>query len=152
MTGVAIIASDLPVHLLAEATGRLHDRAGCLEARFEWWHEPAVLPVRWDGALRLVRWGTKNRRDRVPQGMSLTVEQVESGILGCNRLDDVMIPANFGFHRGTWFLIHEGVRGVLLPEHPAGPLAYLLMQPASNYYRNMTGQSPFMPVFVNQTI
>ena len=63
-----------------------------------------------------------------------------------------MIPANYGFQRGTWFLIEEGVRGVLLPETAAGPVAYLLVEPSTNYYRNMTGQSPMMPVFVNQTI
>jgi len=28
----------------------------------------------------------------------------------------------------------------------------MLTEPASNYYRNMTEQSPMMPLFVNQVI
>lgn len=76
----------------------------------------------------------------------ITVEQLDS--LG--RCEEVVIPANYGFQRGTWFLIAEGVRGVLVPERPGGPVVYLLVEPASNYYRNMTGQSTLMPVFINQ--
>ena len=150
MTGLAIITSELPVHLLAEVSDRIHDRAGCAEVRFEWWHNPALLPVRWDGALRLVPWGSKIRRSRLPQGSCLSQEQVAAGLLACP--EEVMIPANYGFHRGTWFLIEEGVRGVLLPETEVGPVVYLLVEPSTNYYRNMTGQSPMMPVLVNQTI
>lgn len=32
------------------------------------------------------------------------------------------------------------------------PYIYILMEPASNYYRNMTEQSKTMPVFVGQVI
>jgi len=152
MTGLALVASELPVHLLAEVTDRVHDRAGCTEVRFECWHDPAVLPVRWDGSLRLATWGSRDRRSRIPQGHTLSREQIVAGLLGHARLEEVVIPANYGFHRGTWFLIEEGVRGVLLPEAPGGPVVYILMEAASNYYRNMTGQSQFMPIFVNQTI
>ena len=150
MTGLAMITSELPVHLLAEVDDRIHDRAGCTEVRFEWWHDPALLPVRWDGTLRIVSWGSKIRRSRLPQGSCLSEEQVVAGLLTCP--EEVVIPANYGFHRGTWFLIEEGVRGVLLPETAVGPVVYLLVEPSTNYYRNMTGQSPMMPVFVNQTI
>jgi hypothetical protein len=34
----------------------------------------------------------------------------------------------------------------------AGPVAYVLTRPATNYYRNMTQQSPTMPVLVDQVI
>lgn len=85
---------------------------------------------------------------RLPQGSALTVDQLES--LG--RCEEVVIPANYGFQRGTWFLIAEGVRGVLVPECPGGPVVYLLVEPASNYYRNMTGQSALMPLFINQVM
>jgi hypothetical protein len=148
MTGLALITSELPVHLLADVADRIHDRGGRTEVRFDWWHEPALLPVRWDGALRLAKWGSKDRRGRVPQGSALTAEQ--AGIL--SPTEEVVIPATCGFHRGTWFLIEEGVRGVLLPECPGGPVVYMLVEPASNYFRNMTGQSAMMPVFVNQVI
>lgn len=147
MTGIALLTSELPVSMLSEVADRIHDRAGKLEVRFEWWHEPTLLPVRWDGALRLLPWGSKVRRSRLPQGGLLTREQVESGIL--TGIEEVVIPANYGLQRGTWFLIEEGVRGVVVPE---APVVYVLMDRATNYYRNMTGQSTTMPVFVNQTI
>jgi hypothetical protein len=64
-------------------------------------------------------------------------------------VDEAIIPANYGLQRGTWYLIEEGVRGIVVPE---APLVYVLMEPATNYYRNMTGQSALMPVLVNQRI
>ena len=72
MIGIAVVASELPVHLLSEVADRLHDRAGCLEARFDWFHAPALLPVKWDGALRLLP---------LPIGSSLT----KAGRRGCHR-------------------------------------------------------------------
>jgi hypothetical protein len=152
MTGLAVVTSELPVHLLQDVADRIHDRGGCAEVRFEWWQDPAVLPVRWDGAMRLVPWGSKARQSRLPHGSCLSREQLAGGLLAHARPEEVVIPANYGFHRGTWFLIEEGVRGVLLPHPVSGPVVYLLVEPASNYYRNMTGQSPMMPVFVNQII
>ena len=68
MIVIALVASELPVHLLSEITDRLHDRAGCLEARFDWYHDPALLPVKWDGSVRLLRWGCRGRRSPLPVG------------------------------------------------------------------------------------
>ena len=42
----------------------------------------------------------------------------------------------------------SGIRGVVLPDMPGGPVAYMLVTRASNYYRNMTEQEPLMPVLV----
>jgi hypothetical protein len=66
--------------------------------------------------------------------------------------EPVVIPANLGQHRGTWFLIRIGVRGVVLPDVAGGPVAYMLVRPSTNYYRNMTEQEPLMPVLVKQII
>ena len=51
-----------------------------------------------------------------------------------------------------WFLVEEGFRGVVLPTGPRGPVVYMLTEPATNYWRNMTEQSDTMPVLVNQVI
>ena len=147
MTSIALIASELPVHLLSQVSDRIHDRFGQSEVRFAWWQDPALLPVRWDGALRLLQWGNKVRRSRLPHGGFLTLEQFEGGIV--TGVEEAVIPASYGFHRGSWYLIEEGIRGIVVPE---APLVYVLLEHASNYYRNMTGQSPWMPVFVNQVI
>ena len=150
MIGIAVVASELPVHVLSEVTDRLHDRAGCLEVRFDWHHNPALLPVKWEGAFRLLRWGSRERRSPLPFGPSLTISQIEAGIVA--DLDDAVIPASLGLHHGTWFLIEEGIRAVVVPDARGGPVAYMLTEPSTNYYRNMSGQSKLMPVLVNQTI
>lgn len=147
MTGIALIASELPVAMLEPVIDRLHDRGGCPEVRFENWHDPPLLPVRWDGALRLMRWGSHDRRSPLPHGGLMTRQQMDAGMLA--DVDEVVIPANYGYQRGVWFLIEEGVRGVVVPK--AG-VVYVLMEAASNYYRNMTGQSVLMPALINQVI
>ena len=147
MTGIALIASEFPVSLLEPVIDRLHDRGGCPEVRFQSWHNPPLLPVRFDGALRLLQWGSHDRRSPLPHGGLLTRQQMEAGMLA--DVDEAVIPANYGYQHGVWFMIEEGVRGVVVPE--AG-VVYVLMEPATNYYRNMTGQSALMPVLVNQVI
>lgn len=68
------------------------------------------------------------------------------------RPEEVEIPAMLGFHKGTWYLVDEGIRGVVLPDVPGGPVVYMLTEPSTPYYRNMTGQSPFMPALIGQVI
>ena len=53
-----------------------------------------------------------------------------------------------GPESGTCFLIETGIRGVVVPGNT--PVVYVLFEPSTNYYRNMTGQSPLMPVLVNR--
>lgn len=55
-----------------------------------------------------------------------------------------------GRESGTWFLIETGLRSVVVQGNT--PVVYVLLEPSINYYRNMTGKSPLMPVLVNQTI
>jgi hypothetical protein len=65
--------------------------------------------------------------------------------------EPVVIPASFGYEAGVWFAINEGVKGVLVQDG-TGPVVYMLMTRSSNYYRNMTQQTPTMPVLVGQVI
>jgi hypothetical protein len=151
-TGIAITLSEVPAPLVEEMPERLYTRAGKQELQFHWWKTPTVLPVRWDGSLQLLQWGCKSRRSPLPYGGWIDREQLEAGLIAPARPEEVVISANLGFHKGTWFLVDEGICGVVLPDVPGGPVVYMLTAPASNYYRNMTGQSATMPVFVNQII
>jgi len=150
-TGIALPLSDLPVavvqrHRLAE---RVYDREGRPEYQFHWWATPTMLPVRWDGKLDILPWGSKARRGPLPYGGWVSREHVADGSL--RPVEAGVVPAVLGFHKGTWFLIAEGIKAVVV-RAVSGPVVYMLTAPASNYYRNMTEQSPRMPVFVNQTI
>ncbi|HSQ56633.1 MAG TPA: hypothetical protein VLM40_12895, partial [Gemmata sp.] len=121
------------------------------EFQFHWWQVPTLIPVRREGKFEILPWGSKSRRGPLPYGGWVSLDHLAEGILGGATTEEVVIPANLGFQKGTWFLIAEGIRGIAI-ESRGGPVVYMLTEPASNYYRNMTEQSPAMPVFVNQVI
>jgi hypothetical protein len=146
-TAIALITTELPLEMAENLSGRKHSREGREEYQFHWWQSPTILPVRWDGTLKLLPWGCKSRRGPLPKGGWISEDHVE--MLG--QPDEVIIPANLGFQAGTWFLILEGIRGVVVQTRD-GPVVYMLTTRSTNYFRNMTEQTPNMPVLVNQTI
>jgi hypothetical protein len=153
-TGIALTLSEAPVALVERhgLADRVYDRGGVRELQFHLWQAPALLPVRWEGQLHVLPWGAKERRGPRPSGGWVTTEQIEAGSFAALRPEDVVIPANLGHHQGTWFVISVGIRGVILPNLPGGPVVYMLVEKASNYYRNMTEQQRLMPVLVDQVI
>lgn len=153
-TGIALPLSELPASLLGTptVTARVYLREGREEVQFHWWQTPTVLPVRWEGQLQFLPWGSKQRRgSTLPLGGWVSEEGILAGMFAGASPEPVVIPAVLGQHAGTWFLISEGVRGFVVFDR-TGPVVYMLTRPATNYYRNMTEQQPMMPVFVNQVI
>jgi hypothetical protein len=152
-TAIALLVSELPGALVRQhrLTERVHTRAGREEFRFHWRQVPTVLPVWWAGSLKVLPWGSKLRHGPLPYGGWVALEHIAAGVLAGAVPERVIIPANFGQQKGTWFVVNEGIKGVVI-ETRGGPVVYMLTEPASNYYRNMTEQSPTMPVFVNQVI
>jgi hypothetical protein len=112
---------------------------------------PTLLPVRLHGRLELVTWGCRHRRGPLPYGGWIDEGQIAAGALSAARPERVVIPATMGFDRGVWYLINEGVCGVVILS-PNGPVVYVLIGPATNYYKNMCEQTPTMPVLVDQVI
>lgn len=152
MTGLALPLCDLPSVLIdtPEVRSRVYDRHGLAEVRFLWQHGPTVLPVRWCGSVRLFRWGSQRRRGTaLPYGGWVSEDRVGAGVF--HAPEAVVIPAAFGHEAGVWFGINEGVHGVLVDDG-TGPAVYMLIRPATNYYRNLTQQTALMPVLVNQVI
>lgn len=154
MTGIALPLYDLPAALLdsPEVRSRLYRRSGQEEVQFHWWQQPALLPVRWEGSVRLLRWGSKARRGTsLPYGGWVTEDHLNAGVFASARPAPAVVPAGLGFDQGTWFVIDQGARAVVVRDR-LGPVVYLLTRPATNYYRNMTQQTPLMPVLVRQVI
>jgi hypothetical protein len=153
-TGIALTLSEVPVALVDrhQLRDRVYEREGQKELQFHLWHAPALLPVQWEGRLHILPWGSKERRGLRPFGGWVPEERLEAGVFSPLSPEPVVVPANLGHHRGTWFLITTGIRGVVLPDLPGGPVVYLLVRPSTNYYRNMTEQEPLMPVLVDQVI
>ena len=149
-TAIALTPSELPValvrrHRLAE---RVHEREGRQEFQFHWWQTPTLLPVRRDGRLEILPWGSKLRGGPLPYGGWISLELIAEGVIAGAHPEKVVIPANLGLEKGTWFVINEGIKGVAIDTR-GGPVVYMLTKPASNYYRNMTG-SRWMPCLVGQ--
>jgi hypothetical protein len=64
----------------------------------------------------------------------------------------VDIPASYGLERrGVWYLVEQGIRGLLVPDERGFAVVYMICEPSSHYYRIMTG-SPRMPVLIDQRI
>jgi hypothetical protein len=154
MTGIALPLYDLPASLLDThaVQARRYVREGREEVQFHWWQQPPLLPVRLCGEVRLVRWGSKQRRaTRLPFGGWVSEDQLSAGAFAAARPEPVVIPAALGHDAGMWFVIDRGVRGVVVRDG-TGPVVYVLTKPSTNYYRNMTQQTAMMPVLVGQVI
>ena len=151
--GIAIPLYDLPaaLHAMPSVVSRLHRRGELEEVQFHWWNSPALLPVRWDGRIQLLRWGSKSRRSRLPMGGWIAEDDVAEGHFAGSSPEAVVIPAVLGCEAGMWFVIDTGIRGVVIHDG-AGPVVYMLTRPSTNYYRNMAQQTATMPVLVGQVI
>ena len=91
MTGLSLMLSELPHDVVTAYPNRVYERLGHAEVQFHWWHTPALLPVQWRGDFRLLPWGCKDRRSRLPQGGWISVAQVETGALATARPEEVII-------------------------------------------------------------
>ena len=139
MDGLALAWSDVPLELIERYNlQRLaHERGGERELRFLRRSRAPLLPVWHDGQLEIVRWGRR--------GGGLTWQRtVEEG--GWSGAELVEIKASAGSDGGVWYRIRQGVRGLLV-----GGEAYLIVEPASYYYRVMTRQNR-MPVLIGERI
>ncbi|MBN1911011.1 MAG: hypothetical protein JW818_14795 [Pirellulales bacterium] len=122
------------------------------ELRFTFRDPQAELPV-WHGhRLELVAWGNRDdRASRLPRTGWCRQESLEAGRWTWLEPEMVEIPAALGLEKGVWFLITEGIRGVLVRDEHARPRVYMLTQPASRYYQIMTRHDR-MPVLLGQQI
>ena len=124
-TGIAPAVSELPVELARKhrLSERVYSRAGLDEFRFLWLQTPTFLPVLWDGKLEILTWGCKVRRSPLTYGGWVTEQEVTEGRWG--HPEGAVIQANFVHQKGTWFLITEGIRGLVIQSR-GGPVVYML--------------------------
>lgn len=153
--GIALAGSELPTEWVGRhgLEGRLHVRGGQPEYRFLYREPRSRLPIVRDGVLRLARWGNATRRSLVlPRTGWTWRESVEKGLWARSGGVFVDIPASYGLERrGVWYAIETGIRGLLVPDEHDRAVCYMICEPASHYYRVMTG-SDRMPMFIGQTI
>jgi hypothetical protein len=56
-----------------------------------------------------------------------------------------------GLDRGVWLRVREGIRGVVVRDDRGHAVVYVLVEPATHYYRVMT-RSEWMPSLVGELI
>jgi hypothetical protein len=129
MTGLSLSWREIPESLIERYSlqGRVIVRSegGDREVRFMLRDQNPLLPVWESRQLTILPWAGKIMSDQAAG-------------------EPVDIPVTFGFDRGIWFQVREGFRGVV-----RNGRVFVLMQPASHYYRIMT-RSHQMPVFIGE--
>jgi hypothetical protein len=90
-------------------------------------------------------------RGTMPATGWVNKEELQDGSWQLVESHAVMIPANAGCDNGIWYRIREGIEGLLVYDNQERPVVYLLVAPASHYFRTMT-RSYRMPVLVGEVI
>ena len=122
------------------------------EYRFLYRDRVPRLPVWRDGRLQVVRWGNgRGQRRSLPRTAWTWLETIRGGGWRGTGAAPVDIPATYGLERGVWFLVRQGIRGLLVPDERGLAVAYMICEPATHYYRVMT-RSDRMPVLIDERI
>lgn len=131
--------------------GRIFARGGEREVRFMYRDPRRTLPIISGGRLTFVRWGTRDRKSRLPPTGWTWLDTVESGKWNAVEPELVVIPANLAFEKGVWFRVRQGIRGLLVNDEDGTPTVYMLCEPPTRYYQVMT-RSDRMPCLVDEII
>jgi hypothetical protein len=77
--------------------------------------------------------------------------KAEGGGWSAWRPEPVLVPATAAFEGGVWYQVRQGVRGLLTRDEHGVPRVFLLCEPASHYYRVMTG-GDWMPCRLGEVL
>lgn len=131
---------------------RIHERGGEREIRFLYRDRRPRLPVWRDGRLQIVRWGNGRGQSRfLPRTGWTWQSTIDEGVWRNANAIEVEIPATLGLDHAVWFRIHQGIRGLLVPDEHGKAVVYMICIPSTHYYQVMT-RSPRMPVLIDQQI
>lgn len=113
--------------------------------RFLRQHRPRLIPVWWDGGLRIAFWGASGTR--LPRDGVARQESLERGVWANLRPRETTVPCPFAIDGGRTYQVREGIRALVVADGNEQLHAYVLTEPSSPYYFTMTRRER-MPVFV----
>lgn len=153
--GIALARCEIPESLIGRyrLQERIIRRADDSEGEFRFLlaERAPVLPVWLDNQFVILPWGNRDRHARIPVSGWCPREALEAGLWSHLRPREVFVPASFGWDRGVWYQIREGLQGILIRDRERQPRVYVLTQPATHYYEVMTRNNR-EPVMVGETI
>lgn len=154
MFGISLLRREVPDELIAshQLRGRITRRTkeADEELLFLDQHCVPVLPVWMNGQLQILAWGNRNASSRLPRTTWCSCDSLKESQWESLHPIEACIPASYACDRGVWYLVTEGVRGVIVEERNR-QVVYLLSQQATHYYEVMT-RNRRMPVFIGETI
>jgi len=121
------------------------------EVLFVQQHDSPILPVWVHGQLRVLPWGNQRKNSKLPKTHWCREESLIAGNWGWLHPIEVEIPAIYGWDNGVWYVIRQGIRGILINEHRGASIVYPISKPATHYYQVMV-RNRRMPAFVGETI
>lgn len=147
MDGISLAYSDVPLELIERHSlhRRTHDRGGEREIRFLRRARNPLLPVWYCGQMRIATWGC--RRGPLPRSPLTWQKTLDEGQWAPYQPERIEIPATLGLQGGIWFRVRGRIQGLLV----GGETVYMLIEPASYYYRIMT-RCEWMPVLAGERI
>jgi hypothetical protein len=153
---ISLSLRDLPTqyHGHAAIQARRVGRGGEEEVQFFYDRKPypPLLPIILDEQFRIVRWGNRQRRSKVlPATGRIEFHDIEQGCWQNMETQEVVIVANAALHRGVWFPILEGIRGLYVEDEHRVPTVFMLMGNPTDYYHIMT-KSKTMPLIIGEVI
>jgi hypothetical protein len=155
MDGIALSWRTLPQSLIDrhDLTDRviLRTDEADREIRFLYRDVRPLLPAWVESELSIFSWGQPRRKSKLPRTKVVAQETLQAGVWQDVHPEPVDIPANFGWDKGVWYRIKEGIRGILVRDESDNQIVYVLTEPASHYYQVMT-RNTRMPVLCGERI
>lgn len=126
---------------------------GSLALQFLFRDPVPLLPVLVDDMRKVMPWGNRDdRHSALPHTGWCRVESLSRGTWDWLHPREVQIPAERGLEKGVWFRVPgSAIRGVLVKDATGGDHVYMLTQPATQTYRQLTGHER-EPVFIGGVI
>lgn len=149
---VVLAGSEVPteLHGLKELKRRAFVRESEPEFRFALSDPWPKIPIRRQGTIQFARWGNAGRRcESLPRCALTTQERVKAGEWAEYKAVPIEIPANFWIANGVWCFVEQGIRGLLAPDEVGRAVCFVICEPATNYFKNMT-RARWMPVLIDQ--
>ncbi len=103
------------------------------EVRSYFWQKHPVLPILYDGGLKLFDWGNRNKNVRLPKTGWARVESVIENKWKYLHPVEVTIPARRGFEKKVWFDIENGIKGLLV-DRDGCEIVYMITEKANEEF------------------
>ncbi len=114
------------------------------------WSFQNYLKVFHNGWVKVVKWGNKHS-SRLPRTGYCKRESFEDGRWKYLNPSEVKILASTACTKGVWYQVREAIKGVILLDDDGQEFCYLMTEPATHYFKTMTGAER-MPVLINQIL